>query len=247
VNPQIDRLERHAASLGVPLDGEALERFDRYLDALLAWRARLNLIGPAGVDDLVELHFVDSLTPLAAVTIEPNASLIDVGSGAGLPGVPLKIARPDLRVTLVEASRRRVAFLEHLRATLRLPDVEIRWGRAEDLAHREGLRERYDVAAERATARLGAAVELCLPFVAVGGACLLLKGPAAIEGVEGVSTLIAAVGGVVEYKKIFRLLGTDRMRALLVVRKRAVTPKAYPRRSGRLGRPPAGPLDRRCG
>jgi 16S rRNA (guanine527-N7)-methyltransferase len=245
VNPEIDRLERGADTLGVPLDGKALHRFDRYLGALMLWRTRLNLIGPAGAQELVQLHLLDSLLPLAALTISPGAALVDVGSGAGLPGVPLKIARPDLRVTLVEASRRRVAFLEHLREVLELPDVAVACGRAEVLAHREAFRERSDVASERATARLDAAAELCLPFVAVGGACLLLKGPTAIERVAVARPLISDLGAIVEYSSIFPLPGTDRTRTVLVLRKRAATPSHYPRRAARLGQPPGDPLRRR--
>lgn len=236
MNPAIGRLDRGAGALGVRLDPAALDRFERYLAALMRWRPRLNLVGASSEDDLVDRHLLDSLLPLAVVRLPPGAAVVDVGSGAGLPGVPLKIARPDLRVTLVEASRRRVAFLEHLRDAVDLPDLDVRWGRAEALARQADHRERYVCSVERATAKAAAALELCAPFVEVGGWCVLLKGPAALEELPSAARLIAGLG-IADIVTIDKLSVTIGRTLAIVAPKVARTLPVYPRSASRLGLP----------
>ncbi|MDR7421009.1 MAG: 16S rRNA (guanine(527)-N(7))-methyltransferase RsmG [Armatimonadota bacterium] len=213
-----------------------MDRFDRYLAALVRWRSRLNLVDASGEDELVDRHLLDSLLPLAAVELAAGASVVDIGSGAGLPGVPMKIARPDLRVTLIEASRRRVAFLEYLRDTLDLDDLVVRWGRAEDLARQADHRERYDCAVERATARLAAAIELCAPFVAICGWCVLLKGPSAAEQLSAAAGLVRKLGLQIMMSNN-QLISRVGHTVLITAHKASATPSIYPRRTPRLGRP----------
>jgi len=237
VSPAIGRLERGAGALGVRLDPTALDRFERYLAALVRWGSRLNLVGASGEDELVDRHLIDSLLPLAAVELPPGADVVDVGSGAGLPGVPMKIARPDLRVTLLEASRRRVAFLEHLRDAVDLPDLGVRWGRAEDLARQADHRELYDCSVERATAKAAAALELCAPLVAVGGWCVLLKGPAVLDELPAAAGLAESLGlSKISIKKLYAYSGPT---LVVVASKVVITPSVYPRRASRLGLPVA--------
>jgi len=258
VTLSLTRLQAGAALLGITLSSAALDRFERFLHELLSWKERLNLTAAAGADQVEGLHFLDSLLPLGACAVPPGCRVVDVGSGAGFPGVPMKIVRPDLRVVLVEASRRRVAFLEHLRAALDLPDVEIRWARAEALGHKEGFREAFGLAVSRAAARLGATCELCLPLVEPGGAAILLRGPKVTEEVGADERLLEALGGFVESCTIGTLPTTDRCRAALVLRKQRTTPPEFPRSRRRLGadplrkgegaaaalnRPPEGPCD----
>ncbi len=165
-----------------------------------------------------------------------EARVIDVGTGAGLPGVVVRIVRPDLRVVLLESSRRKVAFLEHLQHTLGLDDLLIEWGRAEDLAHRAGMREAFDVAVTRATARLAVAAELCLPFVLVSGAAICLKGPKVHEEVDEARGLIAELGARVESCELRILPETELRRAAVVLRKERSTPERFPRPAKGLGR-----------
>jgi 16S rRNA (guanine527-N7)-methyltransferase len=238
VNPAIGRLERGADALGVRLDPTALDRFARYLAALVRWRSRLNLVGARDEDELVDRHLLDSLLPLAVVELPPAAAVVDVGSGAGLPGVPLKIARPDLRVTLLEASRRRVAFLEHLRDAVGLPDLAVCWGRAEVLAKHPDHRERYDCSVERATAKAAAAFELCAPLVAVGGRCVLLKRPTAMEELPSATGLVEGLG-LADIVTINVLSVTVGQTLVIVAPKVARTLPVYPRRASRLGLPVA--------
>lgn len=156
---------------------------------------------------------------------------MDVGTGAGFPGMPLKIACPDLRLTLLEASRRRVAFLELLVDALRL-DVEVVHGRAEIVGHRPDHRERYDLVVSRATARLDRLVHLCFPFIRVGGVAIFPKGPRVADELAAAATAIEIVGGEVEGVRPVTIPGLGRhRRSLVVLRKARPTPDRFPRRS----------------
>ncbi len=230
------QLEEGVAALGLQASTAALDRFDRYLHELLDWKGRLNLTGAATAAEIVGLHFIDSLVPLSVWPFPPDCRVIDVGSGAGFPGIPLRLVRPDLRLTLVEASRRRVAFLEHIRSALDFDDAEIVWARAETLAQRLEYRETFGAAVERATSHVGAAVELCLPFVVVGGAAILLKGPRASEEIRDAEPLIARLGGAVESCENRALPTTGHRRVAVVMRKVRGTPEGFPRRASHLGR-----------
>lgn len=237
MNPVLAQLEEGAAALGVALPAGARDRFQVYLDEIARWRGRLNLTAASTDAEIASHHLLDSLVPLAALHLGHRCRVVDVGSGAGFPGVPMKIARPDLEVVLVEASRKRCAFLENLRTALGLPDLEVCWARAEEIGHAEGYREAFGVAVSRATARIGVAVELALPLVEVGGAALLLKGPAVKEEVGRILGLVGAMGASLEACDIRSLPAADRMTAALVLRKHRPTPLPYPRRGTGLGRP----------
>lgn len=236
MNPALTQLERAAAEMRLALTPEALGRFEALLEEVLAWRRRINLTGACAPRDLISLHFIDSLLPLTSVEFPPNGRIADVGSGAGFPGLPIKIVRPDLRVTLIEATSRRVAFLEHLRGSLGLPDVDVVWGRAEAVARKAEFREVFAVVLSRAAARTAGAAELCLPFAAVGGAVVLLKGPNAEPEIAAAMPLIRALGGHLEASGIRRLPTTDRRRLLAVIRKVCPCDPKFPRSTGRLGR-----------
>jgi 16S rRNA (guanine527-N7)-methyltransferase len=238
LDPALKALKAASRGIGVDLGPLALERFERYLGEILAWKGRLNLTGARGADEIVHLHFLDSLLALTVHDIPRGGRVVDVGSGAGFPGVPLKIARPDIVLTLVESSRRRVAFLEHLRAVLEMPNVDIAWARAEALARNPEYRESFGCALERAVAAVGLAAELCLPLVAVGGAAVLLKGPKAAAEVEAIPLLIGALGGRAERCELMSLPGTDRKRVVVVLRKHRSTPPEFPRRRTRMGSRP---------
>ena len=159
--------------------------------------------------------------------------MIDVGTGAGFPGMPLKIARPDLRLVLLEASRRRVAFLELLVGELRL-DAEVVHGRAEIIAHQPEHRERYDLVVSRATSPLDRLADLCLPFIKVGGLAVLPKGPRVAAELVGAATVIEALGGEVESVRRVTVPGLEsRIRSLVLLRKTGQTPGRFPMRSVR--------------
>lgn len=237
MNPALFQLEAAASELGIEIPLGALDRFDRYVNEILAWRTRINLTAASTAQQIVGLHFVDSLLPLVTASIPDGCRLIDVGTGAGLPGIPMKLMRPDLRVVLLDASRRRVAFLEHVRAALALSGLEIVWGRAEDIGHQRGFREGFDIAVTRATASLAASAEMCLPLVAPGGCAIFMKGPNVREELSLARPLIEALGGRIESAELRPLPTTGAQRAAVIVRKEGATGARFPRRGPRQGTP----------
>jgi 16S rRNA (guanine527-N7)-methyltransferase len=235
----MDWLAAGAAALGLPLNDAQRARFARYLALLQDWNTRLNLtaiVEPAAVE---RLHFLDSLTcalpllarwgPAAAI---PPLRVIDVGSGAGFPGLPLKLALPQLRLTLLEATGKKAAFLAHVVAELELEGVIVVAERAEIAAHQAAHREAYDVALARALAALPVVLELTLPFLCRGGLLVApRKGDLAAELARAAPAL-RELGGDARPPLPITLPGLADGRALVLVEKVAPTPAAYPRRPG---------------
>ncbi len=238
MNPALAQLEAASADIGLQISPGAIQQFDRYIREVLAWGARIGLTAAQTASQIVGLHFVDSLLALAVGEFPHGSRLVDVGSGAGFPGVPIKIVRPDLGLTLVDASRRCVGFLEHLGAVLDLEGIETVWARAETLGRRPAIRETFARSVERATARLGIAAELCLPLLEIGGAAVFLKGPNVQGELHAAGPLIEALGGRIEAFQVRALPTTDRRRAVVVIRKTLPTPHDFPRWGPRLGRRP---------
>lgn len=174
-------LRNQAQALGVALDDAQLGRFAAFMDALLDWNERVNLTSITDPEGIAALHFADSLTCLAATEVPGGAAIIDIGTGAGLPGVPIALARTDVCVTLLEATRKKCQFLEHAVSVLPLPDSRVVCDRAESAGRDPQLRESFDIAVIRAVAEYAAAAELTLPFLRVGGVALIMKGPLADE------------------------------------------------------------------
>lgn len=220
-----------AAQLGVALTPAQLAAFGVYTAVLNEWSPRFNLTRVSGPEEIVRIHFLDSLACLAADPFPQGARLLDVGSGAGFPGVPLKIARPDFQLTLLEARRRRAAFLDLLVAKLALA-VEVVHGRAEILGHQSGWRERYDRVVSRATASLPLLFELCMPFVRVGGRVILPKGPHAREEVVPSRRALEHLGGEVVAVCTVSPGPGMKARNIVVVQKVRPTPDHLPRRLG---------------
>jgi 16S rRNA (guanine527-N7)-methyltransferase len=236
VSRTLERLERAAGALGLALPPGALAHYAIYLREIERWRRRINLTAASTEQDLVDLHVVDSLLPLSVVTVPRDARLADVGSGAGFPGVPIMIARPDLRITLVEASSRRAAFLEHVARTLGISGLTVSVGRAEVLGRAPQYREQFDVVVSRATARAAVMAELCLPLAAVAGMAVLLKGPGGIREMIEARPLVERLGGAVEAIEVRSLPTVARMRVIAILRKRAPCSPEYPRPAAQLGR-----------
>ena len=228
----IQRLTEGAAALGVPLSGEQAERFARYHDMLIEANRRMNLTRvPDDPAEAVDRNYLDSIAPLTAGWPEGVQTLIDVGSGAGFPGIPISIARPDIHVVLLDALDKRVGFLRQVIAELGL-NAEAIHGRAEDAARDPGLRERFDLAAARAVAPLNALAELLLPFVRPGGYMLALKGPNAAEEADAAANALAALGGGGAQVAPVLIPGRDWAHAAVWIRKDSETPARFPRRAG---------------
>jgi 16S rRNA (guanine527-N7)-methyltransferase len=233
-----------AERIGVPLDNESVARFARYRDLLLARNAQVNLTAIRDPEGIERRLFFDSLAILPAIDTflesRPKRNgrwqLIDVGSGGGFPGLALKIAKPDLDVTLVEATGKKVAFLDEVIADLGLDAVRAIHGRAEALGHDPRFRERFDMATARAVASLPTLLELVVPFLDVGGQAFFPKG-------------LAIEDELAAGRRAARLLGAEIVAAgrsptgdsrLVIVRKTTLTPKTYPRRAGVPSRTPLG-------
>ncbi len=227
-----DMLAREAGALGIQLDSQMLDSFDVYCRELQAWSSRANLTAVRGDEEVAIKHFLDSLTCLLAVELAPGATVVDVGSGAGFPGIPLKIARPGIRLTLIEARRKRVDFLTHLIETAGLSDVQVVWDRAENVGRTAQHRESYRVAVARGVAELAVLAELCLPLVEVGGVMVAQKGPEVAEEVAAGSVAVETLGGRVERLVGARLPAGFGDRTLVVVCKVSHSPAMFPRRPG---------------
>ena len=221
-----------AKELGITLSERQLDAFDAFTALMLDWNRKLNLTRITDPEEIAVKHYLDSLVLLAKVEVPEGSSVIDIGTGAGFPGIPLKIARPDLRLTLLDSVRKRLTFLEAAVRELSLSDVEIVHSRAEDAAREKHLRERFDFATARAVAGLNVLAELCLPFCRVGGRFAAYKGPEIGTEVEAASKAIRLLGGKVEAVHEFDLpLGGIR-RSLVIISKVKATPAGYPRKAG---------------
>lgn len=241
--PALRALQEGAHRLGIPLTSRQIDSFSRYWDTLREWNRRVNLTSARALEDAERVHFLDSLTVALALpsAVREGGRLVDVGSGAGFPGLALAIALPGLRVALVEAIGKKVVFLRHCVETLGLAArVEVLHGRAEDLAHQEGRREGFDAGVARALGHLAVALELVLPFVRVGGWGIFpKKGDFAPELAQAIAAAKALGGGAPLVQWIDpSVLGPGR--GLVVVPKEHPTPPLYPRRVGMPAKRPLG-------
>lgn len=234
-----ERLQAGLERLGVAADGVTLDRLARYHALLTEWNARIDLTAVLDPEEMVDRHYLDSAAPLALGLIPQGARVIDVGTGAGLPGIPLCILRPDLRVTLLDAQRKRVTFLQAAIKALDLPAQAVHM-RAEDAARDEAHREAYDVAVSRAVAATPTLLELTLPFVRVGGRAIAWKGPGLQAELEQARRAAHLLGGALEGVLDAPVPGRDWQHVLLVCAKRQKTARQYPRRAGLPGKNPLG-------
>lgn len=232
----MELLRQYAAAYGIGLTPDMLARFSAYA-ALLAEKNRvMNLTAITEPDEVIVKHFLDSLLLLKAVELPKNGSLIDVGAGAGFPGVPVKIARPDCRLTLLDSLKKRVGFLTELLDALSVDGVCIH-ARAEDGGRRPDLREQFDLASARAVARLSLLCEYCLPFVKAGGYFCALKGYEIEAELSEAKHAIGVLGGAVRSVEKFTLPDQSR-RAIVVIEKVRHTGKAYPRNPAKIAKEP---------
>lgn len=210
------------------------KEFEIYLNELLEWNKKFNLTSIIDKEDAKYRHFFDSLTLNKAFDFSLGApSVIDIGSGAGFPGVPLKIAFPNLRMVLLDSTAKKVGFLEHIISLLGLKDIRSVWARAED--HARERTDSFDVALCRALAPLNTAAELCLPFVRVGGRFLAMKGKEADKEILSGSDAIKKLGGSIEEvvdTPIIDAKGDVLSRKIVVIAKISKTPPGYPRKAG---------------
>lgn len=230
MTPFEEILAVRAAEAGLALTAAQIEQFAVYNRLLIAWNERMNLTALTAPEDVAVKHIIDSLTAYDAALFDGAKTLIDVGTGAGLPGIPLAVYAPHIRVTLMDALQKRVLFLMEVTRAMGLTNTAAVHARAEEAARQAEHREHYDIAVSRAVARMPVLLEYALPFVRVGGTLLALKGRAyAEEAAEGAGAARRLGGGMTLARPV-HLPGLDDVRAILSVRKERPTPKGYPRR-----------------
>ena len=227
-----ESLAARAAEAGIPLTAEQIGQFSVYHEMLLDWNMRMNLTALTAPEDVAVKHIIDSLTAYDAALFDGARTLIDVGTGAGLPGIPLAVYAPHLTVTLLDSLNKRVRFLTEVTAAMGLQNVRCIHARAEEAARTAEHRAAYDIAVSRAVARLPVLLEYTLPFVRVGGTLLALKGRAYAEEQKEARRAAEVLGGGRITARPVHLPGLDDVRAILTVTKERQTPAAYPRGGG---------------
>jgi 16S rRNA (guanine527-N7)-methyltransferase len=229
----IKRFQEEAqALLGFSLTDAQMAAFVCYGDELRAWNRKMNLTAIEDPVNIRRKHFLDSLSCHLAMKDAPKAQVVDVGAGAGFPGLPLKILYPEMHLTLVESVKKKTWFISHMVAVLKLQGVEVLSARAETVGQDPAHRERYDWAIARAVAGLSTLVEYLLPLVRVGGRALAQKGESAAHEVEEALNAIDILGGRVAESLPVEIPGVDEQRHLIVIEKVSPTPEKYPRRVG---------------
>ncbi|MBO1265642.1 16S rRNA (guanine(527)-N(7))-methyltransferase RsmG [Proteiniclasticum sp. SCR006] len=226
-----DIMKKSADQLNLTFSRDQYEQFMQYKLLLKQWNEKLNLTAITEDDEIISKHFIDSIQAFQSEELNHAESLIDVGTGAGFPGLPIKIMKPELKITLLDSLNKRLNFLRAVSEEMNLENVEFVHSRAEDGARKSEYRDSYDVAVSRAVANLTLLTELCLPYVKVGGHFIALKGPAVEQEIEDAEYAVKVLGGkIIRIQKV-KVEGTDLNHNLVVIRKMKPTPKGYPRSS----------------
>jgi len=218
--------------IGITLSELQIKQFLKYYELLIEWNEYINLTSIIEYDEVMKKHFIDSLTLSKIYNTSKNISVIDVGTGAGFPGLALKIAFPNFKVTLLDSLNKRINFLNEVIGQLELINIETIHGRAEDFAKPGKLREKYDLCVSRAVANLTSLSEYCIPFVKVGGNFISYKSEKSSDELVNASKAISILGGKYVKSCDFYLPDSDMYRNLIIINKVKETPKKYPRKSG---------------
>lgn len=225
-------LRKMCISTGVELSDQQVSQFLQYYELLVEKNKVMNLTGITEYEDVVLKHFVDSLSIVQSLNLDGKKRMIDVGTGAGFPGIPLKIAFPDLEIVLLDSLNKRILFLKEVIEKLQLSHIEAVHARAEDAARNRDYREQFDISVSRAVANLSSLSEYCLPFVKKGGFFVSYKSTNVDEELNHAKHAFYLLGGKLEKKTEFTLPGSDIGRSFIIVKKEKTTPSKYPRKAG---------------
>ena len=228
----VRQFKEDLSEFNITLSDFQLQQFMTYYELLVEWNGFMNLTAITEYEEVLKKHFIDSLSLVKVCDLTKEMSLIDIGTGAGFPGIPLKIAFPNLKITLLDSLHKRVQFLNTVIEKLALTNIDTIHGRAEDFARPGSLREQYDICVSRAVANLTTLSEYCIPFVKRGGVFVSYKSEKLLEEKQEAEEAISILGGSVEKQIQYTLPDSDICRNLFVIKKIKDSPKKYPRKAG---------------
>lgn len=218
--------------LNITMTEQQIQQFVKYYDILIETNKVMNLTAITEPKEVIEKHFIDSLSIVKAIDMNRDIKVIDIGTGAGFPGIPLKICYPQLEITLLDSLNKRIKFLDNVTALLGLSHIETVHGRSEEYGRNKKYREAYDLCVSRAVANLSTLSEYCIPFVKVGGKFISYKSGNSMDEVEAAKSPVDKLGGNVDKVVDFCIDNTDISRSLVVIDKVRNTPGRYPRKAG---------------
>lgn len=223
-------MKHNSKKIGILLNEEQVEQFYIYMELILEWNEKINLTAITKPEEIILKHFIDSLT--IAKDIEKNAKIVDVGTGAGFPGVPLKIIRKDIEITLLDSLNKRILFLQEVIQQLKLTKIEAIHSRVEDFGRDKRYRDTFDYSVSRAVANLATLTEYLIPLVRLKGYCICMKGVNVEEEIQQSKNAITILGGKIEKIDKFQLPDSDMNRNIIKIQKIKGTPLKYPRKAG---------------
>lgn len=224
------KMKEISNEIGILLEEKQINQFYTYMELLLEWNEKINLTAITKPEEIILKHFIDSMT--IAKYIDKNVTLIDVGTGAGFPGIPLKIIREDVEITLLDSLNKRINFLNEVINQLGLTKIQTIHARVEELGQNKKYREKFDYATSRAVANLSTLAEYLMPLVKLKGACISMKGSNVEEEIQASKKSILVLGGEIEKIEKFQLPKSDIDRNIIVIHKIKPTPQKYPRKPG---------------
>lgn len=227
---QLDKFEKGLEDLGISLNETQIKQFLDYYELLVETNKVMNLTAITEFDEVIEKHFLDSLSLCRIYDLNREIRVLDLGTGAGFPGVPLKIAFPQIRLVLADSLNKRIKFLENVVGELSLQNVSCVHGRAEKMGRNKEYREQFDLCVSRAVANLSSLSEYCIPFVKEGGAFISYKSGEIEEEANAAKKAISVLGG--ELREIYKFDLYEQKRSFVIIDKKKKTPKAYPRKAG---------------
>jgi len=237
MNP-VELLEKGSVELGLNLNSNQMDKLLKYKDLLLEWNQKINITAIEDENEIITKHFLDSLTGITIPEINTAASIIDVGTGGGFPGIPLGIMLNDTKITLLDSLNKRIMFLKEVIDQLNLSNFELIHGRAEDFGNNLMYREKYELCVSRAVANLSVLSEYCLPFVKVGGNFVSYKGSDVQDELDQALNAIKILGGNFSDIKLVKIPYTDIIHSLIIIKKSRQCPTKYPRKAGKPSKSP---------
>lgn len=232
MNYDLTKFQNGCMELGIDLSDKQYEQFITYYEMLVEKNKVMNLTAITEYEEVIEKHFLDSISLIKAIPLDKPVKILDLGTGAGFPGIPLKIAFPNLDILLMDSLNKRINFLKEVITELKLQNIDAVHGRAEEMARRKEYRENFDLCVSRAVANLSSLSEYCIPFVKKGGCFISYKSGEIEEELEQAKKAVYVLGGNIKDVIKFQLPNTEMNRSFVIIEKNKPTPKTYPRKAG---------------